>query len=358
MNVQRPGQPAPARWRHPYAAVAAGVAALCLLAAAFTVPRTVSAIELDIGARVAAATARHSGEVRARVRHQDVTLLGVVPDDDTRAGIVRDVADLRGVRSVTDQMTLAARDAVRATPAAYLFDAVREAERVVLSGFVPDDTRRASLVGLARATFAPLRVVDRLALAPNAPANFDAAVKSGLQQLAVLENGSLRFNGRRALLEGVVSSAEQRAAIERSVADKADAPLLRLRYPDAERARRGECQTQMAATLAAAELKFATGSDQLRPGSEVGLDRVAAILRRCDGLIVQVEGHTDSAGVAAQNLALSERRAQAVAAAFVERGVPEDRLRPTGFGDQRPVGDNATRAGRKANRRIELVVVD
>ena len=82
------------------------------------------------------------------------------------------------------------------------------------------------------------------------------------------------------------------------------------------------------------------------------------MIRRCSGLSVRIEGHTDSAGVPEQNLALSERRATAVVEQLVLRGVSAQRLSAEGFGDRRPIGDNATRAGRAANRRIELVVVD
>ena len=341
----------------PVIVVALGVLLLVMFVTLYSVPRGIETIENDIGARVATIASRHAGEVRADVHHQSVTLLGLVPDATTRTRLVDEVMALAGVRNVADELTVASKVA-RSRPQAYLFDAVRHPDRIELSGFVPDDTRRASLVGLARVTFAPTRVVDRLVLAPDPPAEFEPAIKFGLAQLALVRTGTLRFNGRRALLDGVIDSPEQRGQIETAVAGHRFAPILRLRYDAAETARRTDCESSMKGALADAELRFATGSEALRPGSEAGLDALAAVIRDCPGLALRVEGHTDSAGDADLNRALSERRAREVVAQLEARGVSAERIDAQGFGDARPIADNATRAGRAANRRIELVVVN
>jgi OOP family OmpA-OmpF porin len=70
----------------------------------------------------------------------------------------------------------------------------------------------------------------------------------------------------------------------------------------------------------------------------------------------QIEGHTDSDGGAAYNLALSQRRAQAVVDDLVKRyGIARSRLIAKGYGLTRPVASNATDAGKALNRRVELV---
>ncbi len=101
---------------------------------------------------------------------------------------------------------------------------------------------------------------------------------------------------------------------------------------------------------------FDTGEDTLRPESDVALAQAAALLQSQPALRLRVEGHTDSEGDDAFNLALSQRRAAAVRQALVERhGIDAARLVAQGFGEAQPVADNATSEGRARNRRVELV---
>ncbi|MBK9669651.1 MAG: OmpA family protein [Thermomonas sp.] len=73
---------------------------------------------------------------------------------------------------------------------------------------------------------------------------------------------------------------------------------------------------------------------------------------------VQVLGHTDSQGEAEANRALSQRRADAVQAALVAAGIGRARTRADGRGEDAPVADNLTAAGRAQNRRVEIVVAN
>jgi outer membrane protein OmpA-like peptidoglycan-associated protein len=85
------------------------------------------------------------------------------------------------------------------------------------------------------------------------------------------------------------------------------------------------------------------------------LDEVATLLAGELSWKLLIEGHTDAQGEADHNQRLSEARAAAVRDGLVERGVAAARLRTVGFGESRPVGDNATEVGRAQNRRVELV---
>ena len=73
--------------------------------------------------------------------------------------------------------------------------------------------------------------------------------------------------------------------------------------------------------------------------------------------LVRVEGHTDSQGKDAYNKDLSQRRAEAVKAYLVDQGLDGARLDPVGFGEEKPIRDNRTKAGRAANRRVEFILV-
>jgi outer membrane protein OmpA-like peptidoglycan-associated protein len=74
------------------------------------------------------------------------------------------------------------------------------------------------------------------------------------------------------------------------------------------------------------------------------------------GLKLQVEGYTDSTGSPDFNQKLSENRADAVRDFLVSQGVSQDNIAATGYGQNNPVADNNTTAGRQQNRRVQLVV--
>jgi len=100
---------------------------------------------------------------------------------------------------------------------------------------------------------------------------------------------------------------------------------------------------------------FDTGSASLLPASDATLAAVAALLKAEKNWTVAVEGHTDNLGGTAYNLALSQKRAEAVRAALVERyDIDPVRLTATGLGETRPVETNDTIEGRARNRRVEL----
>ncbi|MGJ4803314.1 OmpA family protein [Luteimonas sp. SDU82] len=105
----------------------------------------------------------------------------------------------------------------------------------------------------------------------------------------------------------------------------------------------------------AISVNFAVDSAEILPDSRPQIEQVHALLQQDPALRLAVEGHTDNTGIAARNRELSQERAQAVVAALAEQGIDATRLSAAGFGDTRPVGDNATDEGRARNRRVELV---
>lgn len=111
----------------------------------------------------------------------------------------------------------------------------------------------------------------------------------------------------------------------------------------------------LARTLNQMRVYFLSGSHELREDSRRLLHRAALVLARAqEGSLIEVGGHTDSRGAAADNQSLSEQRAFAVLEALVAAGVHPDRLRARGYGASRPVAENSTREGRALNRRIEF----
>ncbi len=97
---------------------------------------------------------------------------------------------------------------------------------------------------------------------------------------------------------------------------------------------------------------FNFNSFTLKPGAYPELDRVSRILNQYPQTRIRVEGHTDSRGSAEYNMKLSQRRADAVANALIQRGVDPVRITTIGFGESQPVSSDAA-----ANRRVEIKIM-
>jgi outer membrane protein OmpA-like peptidoglycan-associated protein len=108
---------------------------------------------------------------------------------------------------------------------------------------------------------------------------------------------------------------------------------------------------------AAKHILFQTGSDVITTESFGPLNEVATILKSDPGLELRIDGHSDNVGVPSANLALSQKRANAVKKYLVAKGIESNRLSATGFGQQQPVADNSTRAGQRINRRVEMRLI-
>jgi adhesin transport system outer membrane protein len=102
---------------------------------------------------------------------------------------------------------------------------------------------------------------------------------------------------------------------------------------------------------------FDVGSSVLTPNATQKLDKLIEQIKATPNVVqVKIEGHTDNTGTDMLNIPLSKARAQSVRDYFVLNGLEKITILTDGFGAARPVGDNATDAGRSANRRVEVTV--
>lgn len=111
------------------------------------------------------------------------------------------------------------------------------------------------------------------------------------------------------------------------------------------------------ATIVLRNIFFDFNQYSLKPESQVELDKIVQLMRDNPTLRIQINGHTDNIGKAADNLKLSENRAQEVVKYLTQKGVQAERLSFKGFGATQPVADNTTEENRAKNRRTELKVV-
>jgi outer membrane protein OmpA-like peptidoglycan-associated protein/uncharacterized protein YidB (DUF937 family) len=110
-------------------------------------------------------------------------------------------------------------------------------------------------------------------------------------------------------------------------------------------------------SLSRTVLNFRTGSAVLPPAADPALQQAAERIRALpSGTVIEISGHTDNTGDANANMALSQRRAEAVRNALVQHGVNPAMLTARGYGDTQPVASNDTASGRSQNRRIAFNV--
>ena len=171
--------------------------------------------------------------------------------------------------------------------------------------------------------------------------------------------------------------AEQRAAVAEAVADERvalaeieefggerdalvlDARDRQIRVLETELAELQAQRTERGLVVTLSDdILFDVDQAELKPGGQQQLARVADFLRNHPDRGVVVEGHTDSTASDTYNLALSQRRANAVEDFLITQGVEPTRISARGYGEQLPVATNDTAAGRQQNRRVELVVLD
>jgi outer membrane protein OmpA-like peptidoglycan-associated protein len=142
------------------------------------------------------------------------------------------------------------------------------------------------------------------------------------------------------------TASEQRALASEQKTIEANDALAKLAAKDEARG--------LVITLSGGVL-FRSNEVTLLPGATTRLDEVAVALI-ANGQPVGIEGYTDSRGSQSRNMALSQRRAEAVRNYLISKGLPAEQVVAKGMGPDRPIADNSSAEGRANNRRVEIVV--
>ncbi len=128
--------------------------------------------------------------------------------------------------------------------------------------------------------------------------------------------------------------------------------------PEPAEAKKESCRVAFVTMLAKEKIEFNPGSAQLSEASAGLLDRLAEAGKSCASVKFRIDGHTDQIGSPTTNLRLSQRRADAVKAALISRGVAAADLSAQGFGEDKPIDLRDTKDAWARNRRIEFTVLD
>jgi outer membrane protein OmpA-like peptidoglycan-associated protein len=141
-------------------------------------------------------------------------------------------------------------------------------------------------------------------------------------------------------------------------ADQASDARVRVDSLEAQLADLKVQKTERGLVLTLGDVLFDTGQATLKAGAYATLDRLATALRDDSGRKVLIEGHTDNVGSDESNQGLSERRAQSVQAALMQRDVARSQISSLGKGENFPIASNDSVDGRQSNRRVELIFTE
>ncbi len=181
----------------------------------------------------------------------------------------------------------------------------------------------------------------------------EAAFQRGQALDARIEAADAKSDAMTA--QAAAAAAHVAADSARADASAANARADELRSQIAELNGR---QTERGLVVTLGDVMFATGKSELRGGTPSNLAKLAAFLNRYTDRTIVVEGYTDSVGSESSNIALSQRRADAVRSFLVAQGVSSGRLAATGLGEAAPVADNESATGRQQNRRVEVIIAN
>ena len=105
-------------------------------------------------------------------------------------------------------------------------------------------------------------------------------------------------------------------------------------------------------------LNFKPDSAELLPGENERLDQITQVLKEVPDQMFLVEGHTASVGYEKGEMKLSVERANSVANALIQRGIPREKFICKGSGGTKPIADNSTPEGKAKNRRVEITILE
>ena len=224
-----------------------------------------------------------------------------------------------------------------------LFTATLQDGMFILDGTVASELERLALIDRARNALSASNIVNNLAVDLQALA-VPAAQFNGLLDLVALMprnlvSGVLGWNGSGVGLTGSYAAAADRAAMGAAAAQRGVAATLQARATaTAEQA--SALEAELNALVTARPILFDRGSINISLSSLGTVQQVAGIAKRYGGVVIEVQGHTDSEGDPGRNLTLSEQRAVAVRDGLIAMGVPAADLTSMGLGMTQLIRDS------------------
>ncbi len=270
--------------------------------------------------------------------------------DDAKAAYAQAAADPAAMRSAPVELHKAEEALRRATDAQQ-----RGAERTEVDHYAYIAKQRTEIALAARSIYQSDEAVKEAAKQRDAivieSRTRDADTQRRIAEVARMDAATQRTQAEMARDVASANAVAAQSAQAQAVAARADADSLAAQLAELK-AR----PTERGMVLTLGDVLFDTGGASLSAGASGPIDHLATFLKKNLGRTASIEGYTDSTGGQGMNQALSERRAEAVKNALVDRGVAANRISARGLGEAQPVATNATASGRQQNRRVEIVL--
>lgn len=237
--------------------------------------------------------------------------------------------------------------------------------QVQLRGRLSNDALRELADSYAKARFGSDKVYTAARIDENLPGDWAPRVLTGLEALSALSNGAMTVTPDTLAVTGNTGNPDASTEIASLLAGKLGEgatfdidvtyqekldPVLGLPTPD-------ECEAEIGNVLKVGKINFEPSSATIDASALETMDDIAEILKSCGDLLLEIQGYTDSQGREEMNLALSQSRAESVLNELRARRVLTGSFVAKGYGEERPIADNATEEGREANRRIEFRLI-
>ena len=306
----------------------------------------------------------------AKLAGNQVTLTGFVPNEKVRERQIAHAKEAFGKTTVIDKMEFAegapehwekathvsldqlatlqegvaelkGKDASLQGNAAE--EAIADATKKAFKAAIPEGFKRAELI---RVPSAEAELARREAAAETAKRDAELAAKRNTDASDAAKHESEAKDAAR-------REAERNAQRD---AEEAKRQAALISDQQATRKAAGICEADLRNIANAGTVQFERASDVLLRASRPTLKLLAEVATKCENVLIEISGHTDSEGIPERNQPLSERRAQAVVDYLAGAGVSPERVKAVGYGDTRPIAPNDTAENRAKNRRIEFSV--
>jgi OmpA-OmpF porin, OOP family len=263
-------------------------------------------------------------------------------------------------QTLPSSLELAASDVQPPVASPYRFAVARTPSSIALDGYVTSETEHEAIISAVKGKFGRVELADNLVYASGAPENFIQAATVAVHAVSRLAGGHSEISDSAVNIVGAAYYPAAAGSVVDALADSMPqdydvAVSIMVRQPG-QPVEPLRCRDRLQEILSVGRIEFDGGEAEVSNDSYGILDRVAATLGRCPTATIEVGAHTDSDGSTANNLALSQSRAEAIVEFLVDAGVKRERLNAVGFGEEKPVADNSTAEGKAANRRIEFVL--
>ncbi len=307
-------------------------------------------------------------------RGRDVMITGNAPSAESRDLAIEMIEGVYGVRVVHDQVD------INPSLSSSELSIKQQNGRVLLGGRLESQTSIDTIVNAANETYGNDNVTSELVLSGEVKtANWLAASAGLLPTLVGMKTAQFKISDSESLLTAEVKSHGERLLLvqqaRKLLGKNLDAKVAVLGSPEPgvaqENAAKPQitvipedpalktCQSKLDHQMKGKQILFASNTAELQADSHSLLNQIIIVLEEdCNEVVsanrLTIAGHTDSQGDDRYNLNLSQRRADAVKAYFVNADADVGLIRSVGYGESQPVESNDTDKGRTQNRRIEF----